>query len=64
MSKIIHLTVSPTGENKVWTEGYKGESCKAATEQLEKALGTVTSETLTEDFYAREKNTPENRTSY
>jgi hypothetical protein len=47
MAKIIRITVTPKGELTIETEGYKGSECKDATRDLEKMLGTVTSDTPT-----------------
>ena len=50
MTTII-VEVSPTGETKIETRGFKGKSCKDATRELEKALGAVTSDTATSEAY-------------
>jgi len=55
------MEVSPTGEVKVSTIGYKGAACKDATKALEKALGSVTSDTPTPEAYERETLHTRNR---
>ncbi len=49
--KKIKVHVTKTGETTISTEGYTGQACKDATRELEKALGSVSKETLTEEFY-------------
>ena len=49
--KTIEVTVSPTGETKLETNGFSGESCRDASKFLENALGDKTAEQLTADFY-------------
>jgi hypothetical protein len=44
MTKTIEITVTPTGETKVQTKGFIGQTCKLASAFLEKALGLVTSD--------------------
>jgi len=39
------------GSVEVQPEGYKGEVCKDATKLLEKVLGTVQSDTPTQELY-------------
>lgn len=45
--RTIEITVSPTGETKIETRGFQGAACKAATKDLEAALGLVTKDTAT-----------------
>ncbi len=47
----ITVTISPTGQTVVKTSGYKGKSCQDASRQLEQALGSVSSERKTPEFY-------------
>lgn len=56
MSRIIEVTVSPTGETKVQTKGYSGIDCLEASKFLEKALGVTTKETRTSEFYEETRN--------
>lgn len=51
MNRTIEITISPTGGTKIETKGFAGSSCQAATRLLEQALGRVTHEQLTPDFY-------------
>ena len=52
MSRVIEITVSPTGETTVQTKGYTGPDCLRASRFLEMALGTASAETKTAEFYA------------
>jgi hypothetical protein len=49
--KKIKVVVSKEGETQISTEGFTGTACKDATKQLEKALGTVTKDSNTQEFY-------------
>ncbi len=51
MAKIIEIIVSPTGETTVQTKGYAGSDCLQASKFLEAALGTVTAEHKTSEFF-------------
>jgi hypothetical protein len=51
MSKIIEIIVSPTGQTKVETRGFTGESCRLASQFIEETLGQRTGEQLTAEFY-------------
>ena len=51
MSKVIEITVSPTGESKVETRGFTGGACREASRFVELALGARTAETLSTEFY-------------
>lgn len=55
MSKIIDVTISPTGETTVKTTGFKGKSCQDASRFLEQALGAAESEKRTAEFYQPEE---------
>lgn len=50
-SKIIEVTVSPTGETRVETKGFAGSTCREASQFLEQVLGEQASEQLTSEFY-------------
>ena len=56
MSQTIEITIDPKGEVTVQTKGFTGSGCKAASQFIEKALGTVTGEQLTAEFH---QTTPE-----
>ena len=49
--KSIEVIISPTGTTTVQTRGFVGESCRDASQALEKALGTVQSKTPTAESY-------------
>lgn len=54
MPHLIEVVVSPTGETTVQTRGYAGAACQQASRFLEQALGRVTCEQKTGEFYATE----------
>ncbi len=49
--KKIKVNVTKEGLITISTEGFVGQACKDATRELEKALGVVTKESLTDEFY-------------
>ena len=51
MTKIIEITVSPTGQTDVQTKGFVGGDCRDASRFIEEALGQRVSETLTAEFH-------------
>ena len=56
MPRIIEVTVSPKGETTVQTKGYTGADCLQASRFLEEAIGTITAERRTAEFYAEERS--------
>jgi len=48
---MIEITVDGKGEVTVQTKGFTGQSCRAASAFLKKALGTATGEQLTAEFH-------------
>lgn len=54
MPRLIEVIVSPKGETTVQTKGYAGSDCLQATKFLEQALGTVTRDQKTAEFYQNE----------
>jgi hypothetical protein len=52
--RIIEVVVSPTGESTVQTKGYAGADCIQASRWLEEALGHVTADQKTSEFYQAE----------
>ena len=50
-SKTIEIIVRPNGSTTVETKGFAGESCQAASQFLEVALGVRASEQHTAEFY-------------
>jgi hypothetical protein len=51
MPRIIELIISPSGETKLQTKGYAGSDCLQASQFLEQALGIVTAEHMTSEFF-------------
>jgi hypothetical protein len=49
--KRIEVTVSPTGATSIKAVGFSGGSCKAATRDLENALGVAGRETLQPEYF-------------
>ena len=49
--KSIEVVISPSGESRLETKGFDGPTCRAASELLERALGTATGEQLTSEFH-------------
>jgi len=53
-SRIIEITVSPTGQTSVQTKGFTGTSCQEASRFVEQALGNRQSEERTAEYYQSE----------
>ena len=51
MNRTIEIVISPTGETVIQTKGFRGSSCREATQRLEQALGKATREEPTAEFY-------------
>jgi hypothetical protein len=51
MARVIEVLVSPKGETTLQTKGYAGSDCQQASRFLENALGVVTGEQKTTEFY-------------
>jgi Protein of unknown function (DUF2997) len=51
MARVIEVVVSPTGETVVQTKGYAGGECLQGSKFLEQALGQITAEHKTAEFY-------------
>lgn len=49
--KQIIITITPEGDAEIKTTGFKGSACSLATREIERALGKVTKDTKTPDFY-------------
>ncbi|WP_437222637.1 DUF2997 domain-containing protein [Planctomicrobium sp. SH661] len=47
----IRILISKTGQIQLQTRGFSGESCRAASWELEQALGLPLQEQLTGEFY-------------
>lgn len=54
MAKQILMQVSPEGEIKITTTGFKGTECLKATAALEKALGKKTADQPTTEMKQQE----------
>lgn len=52
MTKLIEVTVSPTGETTVQTKGFTGSDCLEASKFLEQSLGISTTDQKTGEFHA------------
>jgi Protein of unknown function (DUF2997) len=51
MPRLIEVIMSPTGETTVQTKGFAGGDCLQASKFLESALGLVSVERKTSEFY-------------
>ena len=51
MSRVIEVTVLPTGETTVQTRGYAGADCLQASKFLEQALGVATADRRTAEYH-------------
>lgn len=51
MPRIIEVTVNLKGETVVQTKGYSGSDCLQASRFLETALGIITADRKTAEFY-------------
>lgn len=49
----IEVVVQSDGSTTVKAHGFSGSACRSATAFLERALGPVTDERLTSEFYTR-----------
>ena len=49
--KLIEIVISPAGETQLQTQGFQGSQCKAASAALEQALGLVTQNQRTTEYY-------------
>ena len=62
--KTIEITVTPTGQTTVETKGFEGNSCRKASEFLERALGQRIHEQVTSAFYASQSETRRVETTF
>jgi hypothetical protein len=51
MPRVIEVIVSPKGETTLQTKGYSGADCQLASRFLEEALGIVSAERKTAEYY-------------
>ncbi len=49
--KIIEITVDTKGQTKVETRGFTGGECREASKFIEQALGQITDEKVTAEFF-------------
>jgi hypothetical protein len=49
--KLIEIVIGPVGETQLQTRGFLGSQCTAASAVLEQALGLVTQEQRTPEYY-------------
>jgi hypothetical protein len=50
----IEIVVNPAGESQVQTQGFAGPACQAASRFVEQALGQVTHQQVTAEFYQQQ----------
>ena len=51
MNRRIEIIVNPDGSSSVQTRGFTGSSCRDASRFIEQALGEVSGEQLTAEYY-------------
>jgi len=62
--RTIEITVSPTGEATVRTNGYAGPGCLGASRAIERALGEPAGPSVrTAEYYAAETATQQQETA-
>lgn len=49
--KQIEVLISPEGEVTITAKGFKGKGCKDATKAIEAALGVVSKDTKSPEYY-------------
>ena len=49
--KRIEILVSPTGESQVQTKGFSGAGCVQASHFIKKAIGSVSNQQKTAEYY-------------
>lgn len=54
--KKIEITISPDGQSKVETKGFEGGECLSASKPYEKALGLVSSDEKTAEYFSTSEN--------
>jgi hypothetical protein len=54
--KTIKITIDQDGQAQIETTGFKGSTCALATREIQKALGTVTTDTKKPEFYQDNAN--------
>jgi len=51
LTRTIEIIVSPTGETRVQTKGFAGQSCREGSKFIEQALGQRIGQQLTAEFH-------------
>lgn len=54
--KTIEIIVDQQGQTRLETKGFSGNACRDASRLLEKALGTITSDKPTAEYYSQPAN--------
>jgi len=62
MRKELEITVTPDGEVKILTHGFRGEECLEAVKPFEGTVGIVNRRELTSEYYEQDHTTPTQRT--
>ncbi len=60
IKKELIIEISPDGEVKIKTEGFKGTECEEELKPIEKAVGKVKSRTKTSEYYQQNTNQKNN----
>jgi hypothetical protein len=55
MEPVIEVTVSPSGAVEITVSGCAGPSCADLTKAMEQALGQVTQDRKTPEYYLRQE---------
>jgi hypothetical protein len=62
MGEEITIEIDTAGDAKVSIKGVKGKSCRDITRDIERALGQVTTDTVTHEYREVENRADQNRT--
>lgn len=62
MAETITITITPEGETEIAVKGVKGKGCQSLTAAIEKALGTVETDTPTREMHERPEANRERNT--
>lgn len=61
MEPLIEIVIGPHGETEIAVSGCAGPTCTDLTKAIEQALGTVTGDRKTPEFYLRQEVRREQR---
>ncbi|WP_254510226.1 DUF2997 domain-containing protein [Anatilimnocola floriformis] len=61
MTKIIEVTVLPSGETKLETQGFAGTECRDASRCFEQALGVSGQQKFTAEYHQQLRSTQQLR---